>query len=106
MVVPRGRESARPLWAKIPVVYREQATLHTAQDDASPGVMPAEQHKAMTTHARKTHHLERFNHTWRPGLSRLTRGPLSFSHQRAQHSGAIKYYICHHNLTRAAALRV
>jgi insertion element IS1 protein InsB len=38
----RSRDSAKQLWAKIPWVYREQATFHTDQDDAYTGVIPAE----------------------------------------------------------------
>ena len=104
----RSRESAKALWAKIPLVYREQATFHTDQYDAYTGVIPAEQHKAITKHARKTNHIERFNNTLRQRVSRLVRETLSFSKKLARHIGAIKYFICHYNLTRttAAALPV
>jgi IS1 family transposase len=104
----RGRESAKALWAKIPLVYREQATFHTDQYDAYTGVIPAEQHKAITKHARNTNHIERFNNTLRQRVSRLVRETLSFSKKLAHHIGAIKYFICHYNLTRttAAALPV
>jgi insertion element IS1 protein InsB len=102
----RRRESAKQLWAKIPWVYREQATFHTDQDDAYSGVIPAARHKAITKHARKTHHIERFNNTLRQRLSRLVRETLSFSKKLANHIGAIRYFICHYNLTRAAALPV
>jgi insertion element IS1 protein InsB len=40
----RSRDSAKALWASIPVVYREQATFHTDQYDAYYGVIPAERH--------------------------------------------------------------
>jgi insertion element IS1 protein InsB len=102
----RSRDSARALWANIPVVYREQATFHTDQYDAYQGVIPAERHKAITKKARKTNHIERFNNTLRQRLSRLVRETLSFSKKLAHHFGAIKYFICHYNLTRAAALPV
>jgi insertion element IS1 protein InsB len=102
----RSRQSARQLWAKIPWVYRARATFHTDRDDAYSGVIPAARHKAITRHARHTNHLERFNHTRRQRLSRLTREPLSFSKKLAYHIGAIKYFIGHYNLTRAAALPV
>jgi IS1 family transposase len=55
----RSRNSAKGLWAKIPLVYREQATSHTDQYDAYTGVIPAERHKAITKQARKTNHIER-----------------------------------------------
>jgi IS1 family transposase len=102
----RSRDSARALWANILVVYREQATFHTDQYDAYQGVIPAERHKAITKKARKTNHIERFNNTLRQRLSRLVRETLSFSKKLAHHFGAIKYFICHYNLTRAAALPV
>jgi insertion element IS1 protein InsB len=102
----RSRDSAKALWASIPVVYREQATFHTDQYDAYQGVIPAERHKAITKKARKTNHIERFNNTLRQRLSRLVRETLSFSKKLTHHIGAIKYFICHYNLTRAAALPV
>jgi insertion element IS1 protein InsB len=102
----RSRESARQLWAKIPWVYRAQATFHTDQYDAYSGVIPAERHKAITKHARKTNHIERFNNTLRQRVSRLVRETLSFSKKLAHHISAIKYFICHYNLTRASALPV
>jgi insertion element IS1 protein InsB len=53
--------------------------------------------------ARKTNHFERFNNTLRQRVSRLVREALSFSKKLAHHMGAIKLFICHYNLTRAAA---
>jgi insertion element IS1 protein InsB len=37
-------------------------------------------------------------------MSRLVRGTLSFSKKLANHVGAIKFFICHYNLAKAAAL--
>lgn len=102
----RRRDSAKALWAKIPLVYREQATFHTDQYDAYTGVIPVERHKAITKKARKTTHIERFNNTMRQRVSRLVRETLSFSKKLAHHIGAIKYFICDYNLTRMAALPV
>ena len=102
----RSRDSAKQLWAKIPLVYRAQATFHTDQYDAYTGVIPAERHQAITKHARKTNHIERFNNTLRQRVSRLVRETLSFSKKLAYHVGAIKYFICHYNLANAAALPV
>jgi insertion element IS1 protein InsB len=76
---------------------------HTDQYDVYNGVIPAERHKAITKKARKTNHIERFNNTLRQRLSRLVRESLAFSKQLANHIGAIKFFICHYNLTRAAA---
>jgi insertion element IS1 protein InsB len=102
----RSRDSAKELWAKIPLVYQEEAIFHTDQYDAYTGVIPAERHKAITKQARKTNHIERFNNTLRQRVSRLVRETLSFSKKLANHIGAIKYFICHYNLTRTTALPV
>ena len=83
-----------------------QATFHTDQYAVYKGVIPAEQHRAITKHARKTNHIERFNNTLRQRVSRLVRETLSFSKKLANHIGAIKYFICHYNLTRRGALPV
>jgi insertion element IS1 protein InsB len=69
-------------------------------------IIPAERHKAITKHARKTNYSERFNNTLRQRVSRLVRETLSFSKKLAHHIGAIKYFICHYNLTRVIALPV
>lgn len=66
----RRRESDQELWVNIPVAYREQARFHTDQYEAYKSVMPVERHQAMTKHARKTNHIERFNTTLRQRLSR------------------------------------
>jgi insertion element IS1 protein InsB len=100
----RSRDSARPLWANLPPVYREQATFYTDQYEVYKGVIPAEQHKAITTQARQTTHIERFNNTLRQRISRLVRATLAFSKKVEHHIGAIRSCICHYNLTRAAAL--
>ena len=102
----RSRASAKALRAALPEVYRAQAILHTDQYDAYTGVIPTEQHKAMTKKVRKTNHIERFNNTLRQCVSRLVRETLSFSKKLAHHIGAIKYFICHYNLEKAGALPV
>src|SRR5215471_12607838 len=102
----RSDKSGKALWATIPLVYREQATFHTDQYAVYQGVIPAAQHRAITKKARKTNHIERFNNTLRQRVSRLVRDTLSFSTKLAHHIGAIKYFICHYNLTRRGALPV
>ena len=99
----RSRRSAKRLWAKIPEVYRHHATFDTDQYVVYEGVIPAAQHRAIRKLARTTHHIERLNNTLRPRVSRLVREALSFSKKRTSHIGAIKLFICHDNLTRAAA---
>jgi insertion element IS1 protein InsB len=49
---------------------------------------------------RTTNHVERFNCTLRRRVSRLVRAMLSFSKKLTNHIGAIKYFICHDNLTK------
>ena len=48
-------------------------------------------------------HIERCNNTLRQRVSRLVRDALSFSKKLANHIGTITLFICHDNLTRAAA---
>ena len=98
----RRRRRAKRLWAKIPQVYRQQATFYTDQYVVYKGVIPAAQHQAISKLARQTNHIERFNNTLRQRVSRLVREALSFSKKLANHIGAIKLFICHYNLTRAA----
>jgi insertion element IS1 protein InsB len=69
-------------------------------------VIPTERHRAITKKARKTNHIEGFNNTLRQRVSRLVRETLSFFKKLAHHIGTIKYFICHYNLTRVAALPV
>ena len=102
----RSGESGQELWSNIPMVYREQATFHTDQYAVYKGMIPAERHRAIAKNARKTNHIERFNNTLRQRVSRLVRETLSFSKTLANHIGAIKYFICHYNLTRRVALPV
>jgi IS1 family transposase/transposase-like protein len=102
----RSRDSAKELWATIPLVYREQAMFHTDQYEAYIGVIPAEQHRAITKKAHKTNHIERFNNTLRQRVFRLVHDTFLFSKKLANRIGAIKYFICHDNLTRMAALPV
>lgn len=102
----RSRESAKALWAAIPEVYQDHAKFYTDQYEVYKGVIPAARHKAITKHARKTNHIERFNNTLRQRLSRLVRATLSFSKKVENHIGAIQFFICHYNLEKAAALPV
>jgi insertion element IS1 protein InsB len=99
----RSHKSAEQLWAKIPQAYRQHATFYTDQYVVYEKVIPAAQHKAISKLARKTNHIERFNNTLRQRVSRLVRDALSFSKKLANHIGAIKLFIRHYHLTRAAA---
>jgi insertion element IS1 protein InsB len=99
----RSHTSAAYLWAQISQAYRQHATFYTDQYMVYAKVIPAAQHRAISKLARKTNHIERFNNTLRQRVSRLVRAALSFSKKLANHVGAIKLFICHYNLTRAAA---
>jgi len=99
----RSHISAEQLWAKIPQVYRQHATFYTDQYVVYEKVIPVAPHKAISKLARNTNHIERLNNTLRQRVSRLVRAALSFSKKLANHIGAIKLFICHYNLTRAAA---
>ena len=100
----RSRQSAQQLWQNIPEVYRRHATFHTDLYAVYPGVIPPAQHRAISKPARHTNHIERFNCTLRQRVSRLVRAALSFSKKLTNHIGAIRYFICHYNLTKGAAL--
>jgi insertion element IS1 protein InsB len=91
------------LWGNLPAGYREQATFQTDQYEVYKGEISTAQRQALTKKARKTHHIEHFNNTLRQRVSRLVRDTLAFSKKLANHIGAIKYFICHYYLTRAAA---
>jgi insertion element IS1 protein InsB len=102
----RSHKSGEQLWAKIPEVYQQQATFYTDCYEVYKGVIPPAQHKVITKKARKTNHVERFNNTLRQRVSRLVHDTMSFSKKLVNHIGAIKFFICHYNLTKAEALPV
>ena len=60
-----SHESAQQLLANLAAMYREQAMFITDQYVVYTGIIPAAQHRAITKHARKTNHVERFNNTLR-----------------------------------------
>src|SRR5215475_9429219 len=81
----RSHESAKQLWANLPAVYREHVKFYTDQYAVYTGIIPAAQHKAITKHARKTNHIERFNNTMRQRVSRLVRDTLALSKNLVNH---------------------
>lgn len=85
-------------------MYQEQATFYTDQYEVYKSIVPSVQYRAISTLARKTNHVERFNCTLRQRVSRLVRATLSFSKKLSNHIGAIKSFICDYNLTKGAAL--
>jgi insertion element IS1 protein InsB len=100
----RSRQSATVLWQRLPARYQEQAVFYTDQYAVYAGVIPPARHRTISQLVRRTTHVERFNCTLRQRVSRLVRSTLSFSKKLTNHIGAIKYFICHYNLTRGAAL--
>jgi insertion element IS1 protein InsB len=101
----RSKRSARKLWKAIPEAYKQNAVFCTDQYASYTGIIPANQHQTVSKKFRKTNHIERLNCTFRQRISRLVRASLSFSKKLANHIGAIHYFICHYNLTRAAEFR-
>ncbi len=99
----QSKDSARKLWNNIPEIYRRKAIFYTDQYESYEGVIPTEQHRAVTKASGRTNHIERFNCTLRQRVSRLVRKALSFSKKLENHLGAIKYFICHYNLAKAQA---
>jgi insertion element IS1 protein InsB len=99
----RRHQRAAPLWAQMPHASRQHATFYTDQSVVSAQGIPAAHHRAISKLARQPHHSERVNNTLRPRVSRLVRAALSFAKKLANHIGAMKLFICHYNLTRAAA---
>ena len=102
----RSRKSAQALWNKIPKRFQQYALFFTDLHESYVGVIPAHQHVPVTKDSGKTSHIERFNCTLRQRVSRLVRKTLSFSKKLENHIGAIKYFICDYNLSRASALPI
>jgi insertion element IS1 protein InsB len=75
----RSGASGKQLWANVPEAYQQQAVFYTDLYEVYKGVIPPARHKAITKHARKTNHIERFNNTLRQRVSRSVRDTLSFS---------------------------
>lgn len=102
----RSRNSARALWNKLPIRFQQQALFYTDLYESYVGIIPPHQHVPVTKDSGKTNPIERFNCTLRQRVSRLVRKTHSFSKKLKKHIGAIKYFICHYNLSRAPALPV
>jgi IS1 family transposase len=96
----RGQAAAAELFAKVPEVLREQAVFFT---DFWSGyhILDESRHIAAGKNKGYTNHIGRFNNTLRQRCSRLVRKTLSFSKKIDFHIGAIKYFICHYNRTKA-----
>ena len=99
----RSGESAKVLWEKIPPQIREYGLFHTDDWDSYKNIIPQEKH-LYCNQKKYTNHIERFNNTLRQRVSRLVRETLSFSKILVNHIGAIKYYLCYHNLNHSMGL--
>lgn len=99
----RSGESAKDLWEKIPSQIREYGLFHTDDWDSYKTIIPQEKH-LYCKQKKYTNHIERFNNTLRQRVSRLVRETLSFSKILVNHIGAIKYYLCYHNLNHSMGL--
>ena len=87
----------------MPAVSRQHATFSTDPSVVDARVRPAVPHRAIGTMARKTHYVARGNTTRRQRVARLVRAAWSFSKKRVNLIGTLKRFMCHDNLTRAAA---
>ena len=94
----RGEESAQALWQKMPRQVKDACLVYSDDWNAYKGSIPAGQH-CYSKSKGDTNHLERFNNTLRQRVSRLVRKSLAFSKELHNHIGAIKYFICNHNLS-------
>lgn len=97
----RGLKDAKSFMKKIPRVFREQAGFFTDYWKAyEKAVGNSDKHFAVGKDSGLTAYIERVNCTLRQKISRLVRKGLAFSKNIDNHVGAIKYFICHYNLTR------
>ncbi len=93
----RSRKSARALWDKLPPAVGKYGLFHTDDWESYKTVIPQGQH-LYCKQKQYTNHVERFNCTLRQRCSRLVRETLSFSKTLDNHIGAIKFFLCQHNL--------
>ena len=94
---PRDDATARLLWARIPLAYR-QSRLYTDHLESYYNVLPASQHHPRYPKRGPTNHMERFNNTLRQRLGRFVRKTLSFSKSFQMHEIALRLFLHHYNL--------
>lgn len=98
----RTKATARRLWASLPGVYRQCAVCYTDFWAAYTAILPSKRHRAVGKDSGHTSHIERLNNTLRQRCSRLVRKTLSFSKKRANHIGALWYFVHDDNARRRA----
>jgi IS1 family transposase/predicted RNA-binding Zn-ribbon protein involved in translation (DUF1610 family) len=94
----RSEQSAKDLWAKVPIEVKVDALVLTDSWKAYGLAIPSEQHVACEKQSGEVSLIERFNCTFRQRVSRLVRKTLSFSKSDWFHERAIKYFLAHYNL--------
>jgi insertion element IS1 protein InsB len=96
----RSGADARLFYNKIPDIFKGKAGFFSDYWQAYVGAFENESHFGVGKDSGLTAYIERFNCTVRQRVSRLVRKALSFSKSLDNHIGAIKYFICHYNLTK------
>ena len=87
---------SRKLWNSLPPVYRQGAVCYKDFWAASACIFPSKCHQPVDKESGKTHHLERFNNTWRQRVSRSGRKKIIY--KKLDNSiGAMWYFIPHKN---------
>lgn len=98
----RSSKDAQLFYDKIPGVFKGKAGFFSDYWKAYAKALENEEHFSVGKDSGLTAYIERFNGTLRQRASRFVRKALSFSKSIDNHIGAIKYFICHYNLERAA----
>ena len=93
----RSRASARALWENLPQSVQKYGLFHTDDWESYQTVIPKGEH-LYCKQKQYTNHVARFNSTLRQRCSPLVRETLSFSKTLDNHIGAIKFFLCWHNL--------
>jgi len=96
----RGVRTCRVLWSRIPLAYKAGRCFADVWD-AYARVVPREQLEQSETYG-PTNHIERFNHTLRSRVGRLTRETASFSKSDLMHHIAIYLFIHHYNCSKVS----
>lgn len=95
----RSTKDAQLFYEKIPPVFKEACGFFSDYWQAYIKAFEGENHFGVGKNSGLTSYIERFNGSLRQRSSRLTRLALSFSKSLQNHIGAIKYFICHYNIT-------
>ena len=97
----RGEKDARLFYDAIPSIFKQGNTaFFTDYWKPYACVLDQDNHFSVGKDSGLTAYIERFNCTLRQRASRLVRKALSFSKSLEKHIGALKYFICHYNLTK------